>query len=148
MSESIKLQNYESRKTSIKKANKKKRKSKKILINIFLTITCIGLWSGIVYYGYVYAKDYIDTSINSVMQNNALEVKQLSEEVKIVSSDINRLQKEIRDLKREVRDADSTLSDSNNIQENIEERLKYLDDKLIKLQESLRILEEAPNGKN
>lgn len=146
MSESIKLQSYESRKTSTRKADRKKKKGKKILLNIFLTIICIGLWSGIVYYGYVYAKDYIDTSINNVMQNNALEVKQLREEVKIVSSDINRLQEEIRDLKREVRDADSTLSDSNDIQENIEERLKYLDDKLIKLQESLRILEEAPNG--
>ncbi len=148
MSESIKLQSRELRKISTKRAHKKNKKIKKVVLNIFLTIICLGLWSGIVYYGYVYAKDYIDTSINNVMQNNALEVKQLGEEVKIVSSDINRLQEEIRDLKREVRYADSTLSDSNNIQENIEERLKYLDDKLIKLQESLRILEEAPNEKN
>lgn len=143
MTDSMNPQSYHSR-----KPKRKKKKGNKILLNIFLFIISIGLWSGIVYYGYIYAKDYIDTSINNVMQNNIMVVEQLKEEVKIVNSDIRRLRKEIKDLKEEVRDADSTLSDANHIQEDIEERLKYLDDKLIKLKESLRILEEAPNVKN
>ncbi|SKC91544.1 coiled-coil domain-containing protein [Maledivibacter halophilus] len=143
MSDSINSKSYQSG-----KIKRKKRKENKILRNMFLLIISIGLWGGIVYYGYMYAKEYVDKSISSVNQNNIMLVEQLKEEVKIINSDIKRLSNEIKDLKEEVRDADSTLSDSNNIQEDIDKKLKNLDDRLEKLKESLKILEEAPNVKN
>jgi len=134
------------------KYDKRKKRNKNsgtsIWIKVLLFIISLGIWCGIVYYGFIYAKEYIDTSINNVQQSNIMAVEQLKEEVKIVNSEINRLRIEIQDLKEEVRDTDSTLDNTNSIQEDIDKRLKYLDEKLIELQESLRILEGAPNVKN
>lgn len=143
MEDSLKAQKYES-----KRNRRRENKGRGIWVNILLFIICIGLWGTIVYYGYINAKAYVDTSISSVEQSNIIAVEQLKEEVKIVNSEIKILRNEIKDLKEEVRDADSTLSDSNYIQENIGEKLRYLDEKLIELQKSLKILEGAPNAKN
>jgi len=143
MEQSLNSQKHES-----KRMKRNSGSSKRIWMNILLFIISIGLWGTMVYYGYMSAKAYIDTSINKVQQNNIIAVNQLKEEVAIVNSEIQMLRTEIKDLKDEIRDADSTLSDSNDIQENIDKRLKYLDDKLKGLQETLRILEEAPNAKN
>lgn len=143
MTDGLKAEKYQSKRTKGRKG-----KGRKLWVTIILFIISIGLWGTIVYYGYNYAKEYIDTSIASVQQNNIMAVEQLREDVKIVNSEIKRLQREVEDLKDEVRDADSALTDSNDIQENIDEKLKYLDDKLNELQKSLKILEEAPNVKN
>ncbi len=132
-----------------KKRSKSNKKSGwRIFFKILAFLLSIGLWCGIVYYGYNYAKDYVDTSIANVQQNNMMAIEDLKEEIKIVNLEIRNLRDEIEDLEDELEDTDSTLSSTNDIQEDLEERLKYLDDKLIKLQESLEILGEAPNVQN
>ncbi len=104
MEDSLKAQKYESKRNS-----RSQNKGRGIWVNIILFIISIGLWGTIVYYGYINAKAYIDTSISSVEQSNIMAVEQLKEEVKIVNSEIKILQNEIKDLKEEIRDADSTF---------------------------------------
>ena len=99
------------------------------------------LWGAIVYFGYTYAKDYIDTSIKQVQQENALNIQQLTEEVQT-------LKLEVRNLTDSIISTGLTLSNSTSIQDQIEQRLEVLDKSLQDLENSLRILQEAPNVKD
>ncbi|SNS63223.1 hypothetical protein SAMN05446037_101527 [Anaerovirgula multivorans] len=122
-------------------ARRKKEKRKKIWVNILIFLLSIGFWGAAVYYGYTYAKDYIDTSIRNVQQENAINIQQLT-------SEIQSLNQEIINLRLSIENTDSTLSNSTSVQERIDERLGELDDQLKQLEKSLGILKEAPNVKN
>ncbi|SES85211.1 Clathrin-binding domain of Huntingtin-interacting protein 1 [Natronincola peptidivorans] len=122
-------------------AKKKKARRKKIFINILLFILSVGFWGAAVYYGYTYAKDYIDTSIHNVQQENAVSLHQLTEQ-------IQQLNQEIAILRQSIEATDSTLSSSTSVQERIDSRLEELDHQLGVLERSLQILKEAPNVQN
>jgi septal ring factor EnvC (AmiA/AmiB activator) len=119
-------------------ARRKKQRTRKILINIALIIASAGLWCAAVYYGYTYAKDYIDTSIRNVQQQNAMNIQQLTERMEALGQ-------EISGLRESIEDADSTISDSTSVQRRIDEKLEDLEDQLGELERALEILKEAPN---
>lgn len=108
---------------------------------IIFSLLAIILWGAIVYFGYTYAKEYIDTSIQQVQQENALNVQQLTEEVQT-------LKLEVRNLTDSIISTGLTLSNSTSIQDQIDQRLEALDKNLKDLENSLRVLQEAPNAKN
>ena len=119
-------------------ARRKKQRTRKILINIVLFIVSAGVWGAAVYYGYTYAKDYIDTSIRNVQQQNAMNIQQLTERMEALGQ-------EISGLRESIEDADSTISDSTSVQRRIDEKLEDLEDQLEELERALEILKEAPN---
>ncbi len=119
-------------------ASKRKKKSnKKIMIKILAVVLCAGLWCAIVYYGYTYAKEYVDTSIRNIQQENALNIQQLTDKV-------GQLSQEIKGLRESLDDTDSSLSYSTRVQKRIDDKLEELDDQLEELERSLEILKEAP----
>jgi len=119
----------------------KRKKSRNVLINILIFMISVGVWGGIVYYGYGYAKNYIDISINNVRQENAMNIQGLSDQVKLLSN-------EIKELSNSLDDTDSTISNTTDVQNKIDNKLEELDDRLKELQKSLDILKEAPNAEN
>ena len=119
-------------------ARRKKQRTRKILINIVLFIVSAGVWCAAVYYGYTYAKDYIDTSIRNVQQQNAMNIQQLTERMEALGQ-------EISGLRESIEDADSTISDSTSVQRRIDRKLEDLEDQLEELERALEILKEAPN---
>lgn len=119
-------------------ARRKKQRTRKILINIALFIASAGVWCAAVYYGYTYAKDYIDTSIRNVQQQNAMNIQQLTERMEALGQ-------EIAGLRESIEEADSTISDSTSVQRRIDRKLEDLEDQLEELERALEILKEAPN---
>ena len=119
-------------------ARRKKQRTRKILVNIAIFIVSVGLWCAAVYYGYTYAKDYIDTSIRNVQQQNAMNIQQLTERMEVLSQ-------EISGLRESIEEADSTISDSTSVQRRIDDKLEDLEDQLGELERALEILKEAPN---
>lgn len=119
---------------------KRKVKIKRILINIFVFIISAAVWCSVVYYGYTYAKDYIDTAIKNVQQQNAVNIQQLNERIDLMT-------KEINGLREAIEDADSSLSYSTKVQRRIDGKLKELDARLKELKNSLEVLKEAPGIK-
>ncbi|MDF2545761.1 MAG: hypothetical protein K0R93_659 [Anaerosolibacter sp.] len=120
---------------------RRKKNGKSIWKTLIIFTMCITLWSTIVYYGYTYAKGYIDTSIRNIQQENAINIKELGERIEQVSQ-------EIASLRENIANTDSTISNSTVVQERIDEKLENLDLQLQDLEKSLRILKEAPNGQN
>lgn len=120
---------------------KKKQRNKKILINILILIISVSLWCAAAYYGYTYAKDYIDTSIRNVQQENAVNIQQLTERMEMLGH-------EISGLRERIEEADSTLSSSTSVQRRIDRQLGDLEDQLMELDRALQILKEAPNVQN
>lgn len=122
-------------------SRQKKKKAKKIWINVLVFVISAGVWSSAVYYGYTYAKNYIDMSIKNVQQENAINIQAVSDRINVLSNEIN-------SLKNSINNTDSTISDSTIVQERIDKKLKTLDIQLKTLEKSLQILKEAPNGEN
>ena len=122
-------------------ATGRKKKANSLWTTIALALASIGLWGALVFFGYSYAKDYIDTSIRNVQQENSMHIKQLTEEVQA-------LRQEIIYLNESLISTGSTLSSSTSLQDRIDERLAALDRNLKELENSLRILKEAPSVSN
>jgi DNA repair exonuclease SbcCD ATPase subunit len=122
-------------------AKKKNQKNKKIFINIVIFILSAGVWYAAAYYGYTYAKDYIDTSIRNVQQENAVNIQQLTERMEMLGH-------EITGLRERIEETDSTLSSSTSVQRRIDRQLGDLEDQLEELERALQILKEAPNVQN
>ncbi len=119
-------------------ARRKKQRIKKIFINIVVFIVSAGVWCAAAYYGYIYAKDYIDTSIRNVQQENAMNIQQLTERMEALGQ-------EIAGLRENIQEADSTISNSTSVQRRIDNQLEDLEDQLEELERALEILKEAPN---
>lgn len=119
-------------------AKRKKQRIKRVLINLTVLIVSAGVWCAAAYYGYTYAKDYIDTSIKNVQQQNSMNMKQLIEKMEA-------LNQEIVLLREHIEEADSTISSSTSVQRRIDNKLEDLQDQLEELEKALRILKEAPN---
>lgn len=120
---------------------KRRKKNKNALgkrkLKIFLVVLSICIWGGVVYYGYTAAKSYIDTSINNVQQQNAMNLSEINEQVV-------QLKNEISELRISIEDTDSSISSTGTLQENIDKQLSALDTRLKELEKSLKILQEAP----
>lgn len=109
----------------------------KIALYVLILILSIWAWNRIVEKGYIHAKNYVDTAIEHVRQENALNVQQLQERMDLLSS-------EMKALRGAIENTDDTLSGSANIQKDIESRLESLDEQLVDLERSIKILREAP----
>lgn len=134
----VRTKNIPDTETTRMDAKRKKQGTKKILINIAVFIVSVNLWCAATYYGYTYAKDYIDTSIRNVQQQNAMNIQQLTERMEALGQ-------EIAGLRERIEEADSTISSSTSVQRRIDDKLEDLEDQLDQLERALEILKEAPN---
>jgi len=123
---------------------KRERKSRinwwvvtKICLYIIILGVSVWGWNKIVNTGYGLAKNYVDTAIEQVRQENALNIQELTDQM-------DQLSNEMTSLRDAVENTDETLSGSTNIQQDIEKRLQDLDSQLEDLERSLKILREAP----
>ncbi len=112
--------------------------NKKLKTNILIFAVLVGLWIGIVYYAYIYAKNYLDTSIDNIRQENAINIKDIKEDITILSS-------ETRNLRASMEDAGMVISNTSDVQSRIDEKLLNLENQLKQLEKSLEILQEAPH---
>lgn len=117
--------------------SRKEKKNTNTQKTIIFLVLGVSLWGAIAFFGYTYAKEYIDTSIKQVQQENALNVQQLTEEVQA-------LKQEVINLTDSIISTGSTISSSTSLQDQIDQRLEKLDQNLKELENSLRILQEAP----
>lgn len=121
---------------------KRNEKQANNLPKIFAIIALsLGIWALVVYFGYGYAREYIETSLQQVRQENLSSIQQLTEEIQILKQEVNGLTERIILT-------GSTISGSSSLQDQIDRRLEVLDKNLKELEKSLKILQEAPHGKN
>jgi len=130
-------------KSELEKQNNKfletnNNRNKKIIFNISIGLVMVGLWFGMVYFGYIYAKAYLDTAINNIQQENAMNMKEIKEEISILSS-------ETRNLRASMEDAGLVISNTSDVQSRIDEKLLELETHLQQLEKSLATLQEAPH---
>ena len=123
--------------TSERRSKRKAKTVKKRAINVVIFLICISLWGGVVYYGYINAKSYIDTSIQNVQQQNAMNLSDINEQILL-------LQNEISELRGSIENTGISLSDTGSLQKSIDRQLDALDDRLRELEKSLKVLQEAP----
>lgn len=116
-------------------------KRNKVVTNILIFLVGVGFWSIVMNYGYTYAKNYIDTSINNVRHENVMNIKELNDQIIMLGKSIN-------ELKSSIDDTDTTISSTTDVQKRIDNKLEELDNRLKELQKSLYILKDAPNVKN
>lgn len=130
-------------KSELEKKNNKfletnSNRNKKIIFNISIGLLLVGLWFGMVYFGYIYAKAYLDTAINNIQQENAMNMKEIKEEISILSS-------ETRNLRASMEDAGLVISNTSDVQSRIDDKLLELETHLQQLEKSLTTLQEAPH---
>ncbi|WBW96543.1 hypothetical protein [Oceanirhabdus sp. W0125-5] len=120
-----------------RKVSSKSKRVSKVLTNILIFIIVLGFWSVVISYGYTYAKNYIDTSINNVRHENAMNIEELKDQVKLLSDSI-------KVLNDTIDNTDTTISSTTDVQKRIDDKLEKLDAKLKELEKSLSILKGAP----
>ena len=124
------------KKDDLQDAAKTKRRTlcwKKLLLSVMLVI----LWGGMIYGASYYAKQYIDKSIQSVQQTNAMNVRVLEDRLSNLSA-------EMQEIKHALQDTDQVLSGSESTQQALNNKIDALDKQLRELERSLKILKEAP----
>lgn len=99
------------------------------------------LWAGLVGGGFYVGKTYLDRSIEEIKQTNAMNIQVLTERIASLNTQIEELQQLIGST-------DAALSSSGNIQMQLNSKIEMLTQQMSALEESLRILKEAPNAKN
>lgn len=129
------------RESGIHRKHKAKTKYKRMLIRgilyILIAVLCGAAWWQITYRGYEMGKTYIDQSIQSVRQENAVNVKELQGRIDVLGQ-------EMVQLRESLDNAGSSISNSTTVQQRIDARLENLDKQLKDLESSLKILKEAP----
>ncbi|MBU4515594.1 MAG: hypothetical protein KJ776_05160 [Proteobacteria bacterium] len=108
---------------------------------LLLTILSVAVWGGLLYGAYYYATDYIDSSIRTVQETNALHVQALNER-------LDAIQVELEGVKDALEDADRTLASSDSTRAALSQRITELDRQLAQLQQSLNVLRKSPDVKN
>lgn len=117
------------------------KKGKKLKSNIIIFSMLIVLWMGIVYSAYIYAKNYLDTAIANIRQDNAMNITEIREDITILST-------EIKDMRTSIEDTGVVISGTSDVQSRIDEKLLNLENQLQKLEKSLKILKEAPDAES
>ena len=100
-------------------------------------IVALAAWVLLVIGGYYLGKLYIDRSIQSVQETNAVHIQTMQNQPDSMAGAIEEIQLALSN-------ADQTLSSSSITQENLNKRIEALDKQLQLLSESLAILKEAP----
>lgn len=116
----------------------RREKNTKAGISIFLMIL---LWIGLVGGGFYAGKTYLDRSIQEIKQTNAMNVQVLSERIESLNT-------QILDLQKLIGNTDAALSSSGSIQMQLNNKIDMLTQQMGALEASLKVLKEAPNGKN
>ena len=99
----------------------------------------LAVWGGLLYGAYYYVTDYIDTSIRTVQESNALHVQSLAER-------LDAIQLEVAEVKETLADTDQVLARSDQTREALSQRISELDRQLGRLEESLNILRKSPDA--
>lgn len=117
------------------------RKAKKPspAIKVLVVFLVVMLWGGIVCATGYYARQYIDQSIQTVQQTNAMHIRTLEDRLEVLSSDM-------QEIKEALQNTDQTISSSDSTQRELNNRITELDRQLQELQKSLMILKEAPDA--
>lgn len=101
----------------------------------------IVLWL-IIFMGSAYlAKDYIDKTMLSVQQTNAMNVQSLESRLGVLSE-------EMKQIKELLQNTDQTLTSSDSSQKALSDKINQLDKQLQALEKSLKVLKEAPDANN
>ncbi|MEG6523026.1 hypothetical protein [Desulfotomaculum sp. 1211_IL3151] len=99
----------------------------------------IVLWL-IIFMGSAYlAKDYIDKTMLSVQQTNAMNVQGLESRLGVLSE-------EMKQIKELLQNTDQTLTSSDSTQKALRDKINELDKQLQALEKSLNVLKEAPDA--
>ena len=109
----------------------------KLKSNIIIFSILIMLWIGIVCSAYIYAKNYLDTAIADIRQENAMNITEIREGITILST-------EIKNMRISMEDTGVVISGTSDVQSRIDVKLLNLENQLQKLEKSLEILKEAP----
>lgn len=105
---------------------------------IALFVASLVLWGGLLYGAYYYATDYLESSLRSVQETNALNVQALNER-------LDAIQLEVQSLKEALDDTDQVLAKSDETREALHQRIEELDLQLEQLEKSLETLGMSPN---
>lgn len=117
------------------------KNGKKLKSNIIIFLILIVLWIGIVYSAYIYAKNYLDTAIANIRQDNAMNITEIREDITILST-------EIKNMRTSMEDTGVVISGTSDVQSRIDEKLLNLENQLQELEKSLGILKEAPDAES
>jgi len=139
MDEHMNLVNSESQQNNLRENPDKN--SKKLKSNIIIFSVLIALWLGIVYSAYIYAKNYLDTAIANIRQDNAMNITEIREDITILST-------EIKNLRTSMEDTGVVISGTSDVQSRIDKKLLNLENQLQELEKSLEILKEAPDAES
>jgi chromosome segregation ATPase len=120
------------------KSSRSKRRPNPFWRRLGLVAGSLAVWGGLVYGAYYYATDYIDTSIRTVQESNALHVQALSER-------LDAIQLEVAGVKETLADTDQVLARSDQTREALSQRISELDRQLERLEESLNTLRKSPD---
>ena len=115
-----------------RQSNRKKRN-----VNIGSIVLMFVLWVALVAGGFYAAKVYFDQAMLKIQQANSMNVQALNERM-------GSLALELKELKVLLNVADQAISTSGSLQRDLYERITLLDAQLKSLEESLKILKEAP----
>ncbi|MDQ7790954.1 MAG: hypothetical protein RDV00_02380 [Clostridia bacterium] len=120
---------------------RKARTAKPWVKPLLLSVLSVAVWGGLLYGAYYYATDYIDRSIRTVQETNALHMQSLNER-------LDAIQVELKGVKGALEDADKTLASSDSTREALSRRITELDRQLAQLEQSLNVLRKSPDVKN
>lgn len=116
----------------------RREKNTKAGLSVFFMIL---LWIGVIGGGFYVSKMYLDRSVQEIKQTNAMNVQILSERIASLNT-------QIQDLQKLIGNTDAALSSSESIQMQLNTKIDMLTQQMGTLEASLKILKEAPNGKN
>jgi peptidoglycan hydrolase CwlO-like protein len=97
----------------------------------------LAVWLLLVVGGYYVGKLYIDRSIETVQQNNALHMITIEQR-------IDSLDNQMSEIKQAIQNADQAWASSGSTQENLNQKIEDLNKQLKALEQSLKVLKEAP----
>lgn len=117
-------------------ASRPETRTRERVLSVFLAFT---LWCAMVFGGFYLAKQYLDRSIHSVQQTNAMHVQELEDR-------LDRLSVDLRGLEEALRSTGHSLSSSDSTQKELNRKIEDLDRQLEELERSLKVLKEAPNA--
>ena len=112
--------------------NRQKRRIKTGSIALLFVV-----WVVLVAGGYYAAKVYFDQTVQKIQQANSMNVQALNERMEGLAL-------EITELKALLNVADQSITTSGSLQKDLNERITLLDQQLKSLEQSLKILKEAP----
>ncbi|MDO7787269.1 hypothetical protein [Desulforamulus aquiferis] len=117
------------------KINSATKNKNLILVSVFV------LWLGLLLGSSFLAKNYIDKTMLTVQQTNAMNVQNLESRLASLSD-------EMKQIKELLENTDQTLTSSDSTQKALNDKIKDLDKQLQALEKSLNILKEAPDANN